>query len=560
MAYWDVFRSRRWTDSRQLTLLCRAAAARYNPPMSSYSTFRRLRRGWLQWALLLMLLFALTACVRPGPAMPEDLTGAADEVAPAPQESSSADTSAPLIAQLGTPAPSFAGQPTPDPPHYTVAAPAAGGMGNHVVAAGETLGLLAQRYGTTVAELMTLNGLDNADLVQVGQTLQVPGATIHQMTGPEFKIIPDSELVYGPRARDFDVRAFTAALGGVLTNYQEQVEGQTMDGPAIVQLVADRHSVSPRLLLTVLEHRAGWLTQAAPAPGASILGNSAAGANSLYIQLSWAANLFNLGYYGRNEGGLRGFNLGDTAQITFSPLINDGTAGVQRFLAAVDGVTVERWQRDVGPEGFYATFTRLFGNPFAYTVEPLMPADLASPPLELPWAAGETWYLTGGPHGGWNSGSAWAALDFVPPGQQAGCIQSEAWVTAMADGIVSRSGHGAVVVDLDGDGFAGTGWAITYMHLESRDRAPLGTRVQTGDRLGHPSCEGGFSNGTHLHITRTYNGRWISADGQLPFVMSGWVSSGAGAEYDGFLTRGNAVRGACVCREEINAVDHPQSQ
>ena len=36
--------------------------------------------------------------------------------------------------------------------------------------------------------------------------------------------------------------------------------------------------------------------------------------------------------------------------------------------------------------------------------------------------------------------------------------------------------------------------------------------------------------------------------------MSGWVSSGAGAEYDGYLTRGAESRVACVCREEVNAI------
>lgn len=124
----------------------------------------------------------------------------------------------------------------------------------------------------------------------------------------------------------------------------------------------------------------------------------------------------------------------------------------------------------------------------------------------------------------------------------------------MAPGVVTRSDFGAVVVDLDGDGYAGTGWAITYMHLESRDRVAVGTRVETGDPLGHPSCEGGFSNGTHVHIARTYNGRWVSSDGPLPFVMGGWESQGAGREYDGFLVRGDAVKEACECRSEGNAI------
>ncbi len=515
------------------------------------AAFSKLRAKHLVLAFTLTL--ALSACVRPGPspvAIGTPITDSRQET-PLPIAS---DDPRPLIEQLGTPLPDYVGQPTADAPHYETNIIPGGTAGTHTVAAGETLGTLAQRYGTSVEELMNLNSLSDPNLVHVGQALRVPGVEIQQVIGPEFKIIPDSELVYGPAAKGFDVRAFAVDLNGYLARHREQVEGQAMDGPAILQLVADRHSVNPRLLLTVLEHQTGWLTQATPTSTTPNLGYNGAGATGLYGQLSWAANLLNLGFYGRAEGGLRGFNLGEATQVTFSPVINDGTAGVQRFLAAVDGATYESWQEESGQDGFFATYNRLFGNPFAYTFDPLLPTGLVAPAMELPWAAGETWYFTGGPHGAWNSGSAWGALDFVPPGEQVGCIQSNDWVTSATDGVVTRSDHGAVVVDLDGDGYAGTGWAITYMHLETRERLPLGTAVVTGDRLGHPSCEGGFSNGTHLHITRSYNGRWISADGDLPFMMSGWESSGAGAEYDGYLTRGDDSREACVCREEINAV------
>jgi hypothetical protein len=92
------------------------------------------------------------------------------------------------------------------------------------------------------------------------------------------------------------------------------------------------------------------------------------------------------------------------------------------------------------------------------------------------------------------------------------------------------------------------------MHIEKRDRVPVGSAVQTGDALGHPSCEGGFSNGTHVHVARAYNGRWISADGPAPFTMSGWSSQGLGREYDGLLIKGDQVKEACECREEGNAI------
>ncbi len=48
--------------------------------------------------------------------------------------------------------------------------------GSHIVSAGETLSEIAERYGLSVQKLMELNGLKDADLVQVGQRLKVPAA------------------------------------------------------------------------------------------------------------------------------------------------------------------------------------------------------------------------------------------------------------------------------------------------------------------------------------------------------------------------------------------------
>jgi LasA protease len=82
-----------------------------------------------------------------------------------------------------------------------------------------------------------------------------------------------------------------------------------------------------------------------------------------------------------------------------------------------------------------------------------------------------------------------------------------------------------------------TGWAMLYMHIESRDRVQAGTYLRAGERIGHPSCEGGFSSGTHVHLARKYNGEWIPADQTVPFVLDGWISRGSGNEYDGFLLK-----------------------
>jgi murein DD-endopeptidase MepM/ murein hydrolase activator NlpD len=114
-------------------------------------------------------------------------------------------------------------------------------------------------------------------------------------------------------------------------------------------------------------------------------------------------------------------------------------------------------------------------------------------------------------------------------------------VVAVADGYIVRAEDGSVVQDLDNDGYEQTGWTVLYMHIESRDRVQPNTYVYAGERIGHPSCEGGVSNATHLHLARRYNGEWIPADGSLPFVMDGWVSSGNGILYDGYLTRATIV-------------------
>jgi LysM repeat protein len=51
-----------------------------------------------------------------------------------------------------------------------------GGTTAYTVQAGDTLGVIARRFGTTVAELVRLNNLANPDALQVGQKLTVPGS------------------------------------------------------------------------------------------------------------------------------------------------------------------------------------------------------------------------------------------------------------------------------------------------------------------------------------------------------------------------------------------------
>jgi len=476
---------------------------------------------------------------------------AATPVAPLPP---AVDTPVVLTHEPPTAVNPFA-SPTPDAPHNLPeirTEPV-----EYTVQAGDTMGKIAQNFDVTIEEIVKENGVDPAAM-QVGQKLTIP---VHppSPSGPSFKIIPDSEAVYSPSSVDFDVGQFIADQNGYLAHYDEWVEDQNLTSAQIVQRVAEEYSVNPRLLLAVLEYQSGWVTQ--PNPDTSTLqypvGLENARWKGLYYQLSWAADNLNRGYYLWRFNAENTWRLADETIIPVSLVINAGTAAVQEMFALVDGQA--DWEEAVSENGVYATYDTLFGFPFSRAVEPLIPAGLAQPVLQLPFEIGDVWNFTGGPHTAWGAGSPWAALDFAPPGNQVGCVTSNAWVVAMADGPVVRAEWGEVIQDIDtpgapADGLEQTGWVVFYMHIETRDRVEPGAYLHAGDRIGHPSCEGGETTGTHTHVARRYNGEWISADRDLPFVMDGWVSSGASAEYDGYLSKDGKTIEAYEGRDETSKI------
>lgn len=441
--------------------------------------------------------------------------------------------------------------PTPDAPHPLPALRIEPDY--YVVQAGDTLAEIARQYNVSLSQLVDTNSILNPDLVEVGQGLTIPVPT-PEGSGPDFKVIPDSELVYGPGSVGFDVGAFVADQAGYLASYHEDIDGRTISGAQIVQRVSQEFSVNPRLLLAVLEYQSQWVTN--PDPKVSghdfPIGVQDAWRKGLYRQLAFAADNLNRGFYLWRVNGVAAWLLNDGGVVPVAPTINAGTAGVQQFFATLYGRS--DWEQAVGENGLFATFNALFGYPFDRAIEPLLPAGLAQPALQLPFEPGQEWAFTGGPHGGWGDGSAWAALDFAPPSDALGCVPSDAWVVAAADGLILRTGTGDVIQDLDGDGLEQTGWVLLYMHVESRERVQAGTYLQAGERIGHPSCEGGVSTGTHMHLARRYNGEWIPADQELPFILDGWVSSGDGFEYNGFLKRNGTTVEAYAGRSPDNGI------
>ncbi len=441
--------------------------------------------------------------------------------------------------------------PTPDIPHLL---PTPRQNANqYAVQSGDTLGSIARQYGISVEALMQANNLTDPNLISIGQTLNVPPPQPGAQ-GPSFKLIPNSELVYGPASAQFDIESFIQDKAGYLADYTENINNQTMTSAQIITQVAQDYSVNPRLLLALIEFQSKWVTTKTPDPLLNDypLGFIEPNHVGLYHQLTWAANELNRGYYLWKANAVADWILNDGSIVPVNPTINAGTAGVQNLFAQLGDRST--WENDIGPSGFVQTYSLLFGNPFNLAIEPLVPPFINQPRMDLPFEPGDSWAFTGGPHAGWDSGSAWAALDFAPAVLNAGCTPSDLWVTAVADGLIVRSADGAVMEDLDNDGYEQTGWDVLYMHMASDGRVQAGTYVYAGDHIGHPSCEGGVANATHLHLARKYNGEWIPADGSLPFILDGWLSSGTGTEYDGYLKRGNVTLQAEEGVSDLNQI------
>jgi len=359
-------------------------------------------------------------------------------------------------------------------------------------------------------------------------------------------ILPDSEVVFSPSAMDFDVQAYLNQTSGFLKGHREYLKSTAWTSAAdILQRVALENSINPRLLLTLLEMHcecvSGDLRQGVQVD--TLLGNSDFRRQGLFRQLSWAASRLSAAYYGWKAKQISEVVLQDGSVISLASNWNAGSVAVLYFVAFYDSQTA---RRALNPEeGLLATHRRLFGDfeRRAAAIEPLLPQGLRQPPFILPFEVGRMWAFTSGPHVVWETEGALAALDFAPATYDHGCVPTDAWVTAVADGVVVRSEFGAVVLDLDdpagqpADGFEQSGWAVLYLHIAEKGRVQIGERLRAGERIGQPSCEGGRATGTHVHIARKYNGEWIPAAGEIPFELDGWIAQAGEKPYEGSLVK-----------------------
>ncbi len=418
---------------------------------------------------------------------------------------------------------------------------------------GDTLESLAARFNTTVAEIRTANPIIplSATTMPTGMPMKIP-IYYRPLWGTSYQIIPDSLFINGPAQRDFDSVDFVNQQPGWFKNYTMYMGDRNRRGGEVIDYVTMNYSISPRLLLALVEYQTGALTNPIAPEEDDIysLGKNDFRKEGLYRQLAWAADVLDNNYYDFRAGKLLSFEHLDGRLERPDPWQNAATVSLQVYFAlSLDG---EELQRAISGVGIAQTYRDLFGDPWS-NVQPHLPGSLEQPAFRLPFEPNMWWAYTGGPHNSWgDETSPLAAIDFAPPSVASGCIASDQWATAVADGVIVRTGIGIAVLDLDGDYDERTGWNLFYLHLETSTIPPVGTRLKAGQHIGRPSCEGGHATGTHIHIARKFNGEWMLAEGVLAFNLEGWVAKNGSKPYEGTMTRSGQTIFACTCSDKYS--------
>ncbi len=414
--------------------------------------------------------------------------------------------------------------------------------------AGDTLAVVATHFGVGKDQIQSNVDLPVNSFINPGTLLVIPQVLIN--TTSDSHLLPDSEFVYSRAITDSDfpedVVQFVQAAGGYLSEEREYEHSNLTSGGEIVRNIAKNNSINPYLLLAMLEYQSNWVF-GQPQNLAQLkypMGYVNYDDDGLVRQLRWAVNQLSIGYYGWREGRLtevifkNAQSLNRNVSARIEPSLNAGTVALQYFYSRI--YNSDEWIQAMDDDtGFIIIYEEMFGSPDDRTqYEPLFSHNLVQPSLELPFVPGVVWNYTGGPHGAWEREGSWSAVDFAPSGFRGECSNSYAYVTASAPGLVVRAQDGVVIINLDYNDNEHSGWVLLYLHIATDGRVVnVGDEVNTGDRLGHPSCEGGISTGTHVHMARKYNGEWMTADGPTPFLLSGWTVQNGSAVYKGTLAK-----------------------
>lgn len=370
-------------------------------------------------------------------------------------------------------------------------------------------------------------------------------------------LLADGQFVYGPNVGDFDVERYLA-----------ETQSPLLPHASVIYDKATYYSVNPRLILTLLEMTV--------AQSVVVDGSTAAPPTIEREQLSAHLERMLVELTRHFYGQLYGRNLAVQSSAAYlAPVAVTVASGeTTRFEstgnAASDAILVtlapyltqDDWQQisAAGTSGsFIDTYRQLFpdSDPLdeSNRIQPnqappdgvIQAAAAPATLLKFPFAEGDSWRYTGGPHA-FNgcTDNVFSAVDFAPLGYS-GCsdpVAEDRWITSPAAGTVSAVSCGGCNVAVE----HGNGWGTRVYHVVN-PQVTKGQKIATDTRLGNPSCApvgvscgscGGGSTGVHQHIDLRFNGAFVAIDGT---AFEGWKIQAGDACYQGKLEKNGKVLG-----------------
>lgn len=343
------------------------------------------------------------------------------------------------------------------------------------------------------------------------------------------ELISNSQFVYGPAARQFDLASYLTRIGSPL-----------LPQAGLIDSWCGYASVSPRVLLVLLELDGeqvtlGWKGPSSAEQQDALLNDLAIGLAERFYR-----HLYEYGerapVMGRS-GVAPVVHLADAVALSVSPSVSSATFAVLDTLAP--GRTSDQLAElvdPVDPNGFAATWARLFpqSDPLDATVSitphALPPDDL----FQFPFPVGQTWWFNGAHN--WNGsgatyGKPYSSMDFFTQASSCSVPPASDWAVAAAAGAGYHPSGYSCWYRIDHTG----GWTTSYYHL--RNAIPNG-QVTIDGQVGTIACEtcaGGFASSPHVHLSLLYNGAYVDLEG---VKLAGWmVHSGSGNYTTGSLER-----------------------
>jgi hypothetical protein len=363
-----------------------------------------------------------------------------------------------------------------------------------------------------------------------------------QSVAIEMDVLPVNAFVFSSEAYNFDTNLFLQQQPGPLKNLSITIGSETYSVGQLLSNYATGNSLNPKMLLAYLETSQKLLSN----PSASIVnlaGNP--DVKGFEPQLQWLVRALSDAFYKYDSSKPGNYTFRDGSKVAVPVGTKAPSFALFSVLASIS-TNFTTWQSYVTATGYSKIYRAYFGKPVAdiITITP----QSAHPGLKFPWTAGETWYLTSGPHydgGGYDP--PFNAVDFAPArayNVAEICTNTLGKVTQRSTKPLRAPHSGKIIASVGYPNYHiildyndGSGWQIRLNHVAPTGRVANGVSVNQGDIIGYPSSCGAAS-GVHTHFVTLQSGILQLINGT---IISGWTIRAAscvtGCGYQGWLEK-----------------------